>query len=348
LLALLFRHHLQLVDAGGGPVPPARVLERVNAGLRTGSVVPGLFVTAVVALHDLRRGEIAIASAGHPPVLWLHADGRAEALNATGPALGLLDHADFGTLQRQLRAEDRLLFYTDGLAELHGPSPATVDELGALLRRIGRRADALELLCQELAAGTPPRERDDVTALLLDLGSGESCCLEPEAETAATAPVAGPVPVIRCGESVDAAFLVLGGRVTWQYADTLLGTALAVLDARRRLVIDLADCEHLDSTVLGTLHELAVRADGLGVPLALQRVPERVAAAFAELSLVTVQRHVGATAADLPTELVEMEVTPRDSSAQRERLLQAHRTLASLSERNRELFAGVIDALKDG
>jgi anti-anti-sigma regulatory factor len=248
-------------------------------------------------------------------------------------------------VQLQLGADDRLLFYTDGLAELQGPAPATVEQLGALLRRIGRRPDALELLCQGLAAGTPPRERDDVTALLLDLGSGDSCCLEPETETTPPALAAAAGPIIRRGDTEDATFLVLEGRVTWQFADALLQAALAVLDARRRLVIDLAECEHLDSTLLGTLHELATRADALDATLVLQRVPDRVAAAFAELSLATVEGHVSAVALALPRELARMEVTPRDPSAQRERLLHAHRTLASLSERNRELFADVIDAL---
>jgi serine phosphatase RsbU (regulator of sigma subunit)/anti-anti-sigma regulatory factor len=345
LLALLFRHHLRLADALGRPVRPGDVLARINQGLRANAAPPGMFVTAVVALLDLEKRELMFASAGHPPVLRMHDDGALETLTQTGPALGLFDDATYEELRIRLDPRDRVLFYTDGLMEWRPGGPVQPAEVARTLARVGRRRDALAVLAGEIADSTPSADRDDMTALLLDLAPGESCCLEPTDAPDNEPAVATPDPAIRHGESVDATFLVLGGRVTWQYADAFLEAALGVLDSRRPLVLDLADAEQVDSTMLGTLHDLVTRADALGVPLIVQRVPESVAAAFAELSLGSVQSHVSAASAALPAALTVLEITPRDLRHHRERLLKAHQVLAGLSEHNRDLFAEVIGAM---
>ena len=50
--------------------------------------------------------------------MWLHAgSGRWTVLNSDGPALGLLDDAEFETQRGRLEPGDALLLFTDGLVE---------------------------------------------------------------------------------------------------------------------------------------------------------------------------------------------------------------------------------------
>jgi len=112
------------------------------------------------------------------------------------------------------------------------------------------------------------------------------------------------------------------------------------------VVIDLQSCRYLDSTYLGTMHELVTRADSAGVPLHLQGVSPEIARLFDELSMGRVQGHMGPSVLPPPASLVQLGQTAGDRARTRKRILQAHEVLASLDERNREQFADVIELLK--
>ncbi len=76
------------------------------------------FATAIHLHLDLHTGDFELRKAGHPPAVWLHAgSGRWSVLNSDGPALGLLDAADFEVVQGHLAPGDGLLLFTDGLVE---------------------------------------------------------------------------------------------------------------------------------------------------------------------------------------------------------------------------------------
>jgi hypothetical protein len=76
------------------------------------------FATAIHLHLDLASGAFELRKAGHPPAVWLHAgSGRWSVLNSDGPALGLLEHADFEVIGGRLDPGDGLLLFTDGLVE---------------------------------------------------------------------------------------------------------------------------------------------------------------------------------------------------------------------------------------
>ncbi len=76
------------------------------------------FATALHLHLDLDDGIFELRKAGHPPAIWLHAgSGRWTVMNSDGPALGLLDEADFETKRGRLAPGDALLLFTDGLVE---------------------------------------------------------------------------------------------------------------------------------------------------------------------------------------------------------------------------------------
>jgi anti-anti-sigma regulatory factor len=138
-------------------------------------------------------------------------------------------------------------------------------------------------------------------------------------------------------------YLALHGRGTWTGADAFRLHAKAALNAGHELTIDLANCTALDSTLLGTLHEIVTLA---ATGHAHLRGPnEVVRGLFEELGLAEVLASIRSDEFEPPTEktLVPEKQPTRDSHRL---LLQAHETLSELSEENRERFSGVVEALR--
>ena len=107
--------------------------------------------------------------------------------------------------------------------------------------------------------------------------------------------------------------------------------------------LDLSHCEHLDSTCLGTLHEL-VTANPASV--SLQCVSDEVHQLFDELSMRAVLEHIEAEALPLPAGMTVIETASLSPQEQGARILSAHETLAALSDDNREQFRAVVDSLR--
>ncbi|MGY1621099.1 SpoIIE family protein phosphatase [Geodermatophilus sp. SYSU D00965] len=143
-----------------GPAAALRGLNEVIAAL-----LPGELATAVVAVLDPLTGAVAIANAGHLPVLHVTPGGADLLVAGHGPALGLLDDADYPEARLHLTGDDRLLLYSDGLVERRdAPLEERLAELRAAVAA-GRDPDTL--LDDVLAALDPPHD-DDVT--LVGLG----------------------------------------------------------------------------------------------------------------------------------------------------------------------------------
>ncbi|SCK12239.1 Serine phosphatase RsbU, regulator of sigma subunit [Variovorax sp. HW608] len=338
MLSVLFKQRLVLVDpATGLALPPAEVLAAVNRSICEAHAAPGLFLTAVFGLLDTSDSSLTLASAGHPPVLHTR-DGRETRLvRRTGPALGLTQDAHFGQERLQLLAGDRILLYTDGL--LPSGSERELELLRQVLARpLASAQEVMADLHREAPAGA---DRDDVTLLLIDAHAGASW-FDNGAETTAIHTHGALRPedeVVFYGETDHAAYLALRGRATWMHCDAFHEAALTVLDGGRPLVLDLSGCEYMDSTCLGTVHELVARS---GVSLA--GVGPGVRGLFEELSM---QQVLAAIREDLPAapELHALGAGS-DQAATQKRILQAHEALSSLSERNREEFKDVVDSLR--
>jgi hypothetical protein len=133
--------------------------------------------------------------------------------------------------------------------------------------------------------------------------------------------------------------LALRGRVVWTHCDALFEAGRAFQQEGRPLVLDLGDCDYLDSTALGTIHELVV---GGGVEL--QRLTDPLRAMFEELSMDAALAHVRAAPLPLP-ELQPLRLLGGGSTVRR-RVVAAHEALAELSEENRAAFGHVLDAFR--
>ena len=341
MLSVLFKQRLVLVDpATGLALPPAEVLAAVNRSLCQAHDAPGLFLTAVLGLLDTSDASLTLASAGHPPVLHAREGRETRLIRRTGPALGLAPDAQFRQERLQIAAGDRILLYTDGLV------PAgTKQELERLERALSMPLSSAQEVMAQLRADAPTGDgdRDDMTILLIDAHAGASWF---DNGAAAPAAAAASVPrpdgeVVFFGESENAAYIALRGRATWMHCDTFHETARAVLDVEHALVLDLSGCEYLDSTCLGTVHELVGHGG-----VVLTGVRPAVRALFEELSMEQVVACIREDVAPAP-ELCALS-SGCDPATVQQRILRAHEVLSGLSEHNREEFREVVESLRAG
>jgi serine phosphatase RsbU (regulator of sigma subunit) len=95
---------------------PSAIVERVRSGLA--AFGPERFVTLIAALVAAEEGRVHYVNAGHPAgVLW-NGDGRLELLPSTGPLVSPAFPAwTWAQRTLTLAAQDRLLFYTDGVSD---------------------------------------------------------------------------------------------------------------------------------------------------------------------------------------------------------------------------------------
>ena len=357
MVAVLFKSSLVVRDGRtGAPLAPAENLAAVNARLFRQCAAPGLFITAALCLLDAASGELTVSSGGHPPLLLQRAGGDVESIPHTGPALGLAERANFGTFATRLGPGDRLLLYTDGLTDPHqtgrGISPL---ELGALLAAPADRPQArLDRLAAEAfrRAGAPVLE-DDLTLLLVSEGDTDSELDHGGPRLPAALPEMPPpsADAASAGDLVaqqgEVTFIRLAARCVWAQVTAFHDTCATELRRGRSVVVDLDGCQYMDSTFLGTLHELAAMAGAKGT-LILQRMSPAVARLCDDLGLAGVLSLVAPAARPLPASFSPLAPPPASTRRARERVLAAHELLATLSDDNRRRFSGVIEELHRG
>ncbi|WP_330350801.1 SpoIIE family protein phosphatase [Streptomyces sp. NBC_00582] len=146
---------------------PGEVLTRTNRLLT--DLDPGLFTSVLYAHIDLAAHRVRLATAGHPPPLLRHPDGRTEILSVPpGLLLGIDPAADYPSTDVPLPPGSVLALYTDGLVE--APGVDIGDALDALADRLAhskaRTMDALADTLVRHARRSAPRS-DDIALLLI-------------------------------------------------------------------------------------------------------------------------------------------------------------------------------------
>ncbi|MGW8064009.1 SpoIIE family protein phosphatase [Streptomyces ziwulingensis] len=147
--------------------PPDDVLARTNRLLT--DLDPGLFASCVYVHLDLGRHRACVATAGHPPPLLRHADGRVELLRVPpGLLLGIEPDALYPSLDFPLPPGSVLALYTDGLVEAPG---VDLDDATAALAGLLEHADPTDLdVMADTLVRHSPTPGDDVALLLISPG----------------------------------------------------------------------------------------------------------------------------------------------------------------------------------
>lgn len=147
--------------------PPGEVLARTNRLLT--DLDPGLFTSCTYIALDTARHRACLATAGHPPPLLRHPDGRTDVLHLTpGLLLGIDPTADYPATEISLPPGAVLALYTDGLVE--APGVDLEDAIHRLADRLARADTAsIEDLADHLVEHTGPSasHSDDIALLLI-------------------------------------------------------------------------------------------------------------------------------------------------------------------------------------
>ncbi len=130
------------------------------------------FATALYGVLDAERRTLRLACAGHPPPLLLRDDDAARPLPLEAvPALFWGELRDVPVTEHALRAGDRVVFYSDGITERHGPADTFFELDGLVSSLASRRAatpqalvDAVVADVDAFAEGLEPE--DDQTLLV--------------------------------------------------------------------------------------------------------------------------------------------------------------------------------------
>ncbi len=137
---------------------PDLLLEFVNNAAHAANAP---LTTALFSFFDPNASTLVYASAGHPAPVLVR-DRTATALSSSGIAFGVVREARFSCHQVQLRANDRVIFYTDGIVENdRDPIAGERALMAAAIDTIG---------APELVAALIGREqRDDVAVVVLGI-----------------------------------------------------------------------------------------------------------------------------------------------------------------------------------
>ena len=149
---------------------PAEIVARLNRLVASGE--EDVMATVLYLALDRDTGEVAYASAGHPPPLLLTADGARFLEGGRSVPVGAADLATFREERATLPPDATLLLYTDGLIERRDtPLEDRLAQLAAAASAGAFPGDAsqadLENLCDEILAGVLEGElpTDDVALL---------------------------------------------------------------------------------------------------------------------------------------------------------------------------------------
>jgi len=169
---------------GGGELgtvrQPARVASELNRRFRAGEN-DGLYLTMVLFVLDTFTGRLHLASAGHPPPVLLRGGSDWAVPDVGGFPIAMFDAVEYEDAVIQLRPNDRLCLYSDGIIEQVGRAAAEQFGRARLLQSLTSRGQmttdrVVSEVIEELAAWAGSREfEDDVSLVVVEwLGAGNA------------------------------------------------------------------------------------------------------------------------------------------------------------------------------
>jgi sigma-B regulation protein RsbU (phosphoserine phosphatase) len=133
----------------------------------------GMFLTSVYLIVDAASGAVDLASAGHPPALWI-SGGEVRVLSVeSGPPLGIVP-ADYASTTIRMRRGDRLIMFTDGVFDAQDADCGRIgfDRIVDYVREHRDTRDMTEcLVSYVMRTGSDVEQADDITIVELQWGT---------------------------------------------------------------------------------------------------------------------------------------------------------------------------------
>ena len=173
-LTALARYTIRAV-AGQGP---SEVMRLLNDAVLRDQGVDERFLTALFAelTHADDGVVLQIACGGHPAPFLVRGGGEVEPVAVQGPLIGVVPHVAYDDARVELREGDKLVLFTDGLADARAPEVVLSElDIAALIEE-GRALEGQELAqFLESRATGDSEARDDIAILVLEaVGPGAS------------------------------------------------------------------------------------------------------------------------------------------------------------------------------
>ncbi|MCI5221558.1 MAG: fused response regulator/phosphatase [Candidatus Electrothrix sp. AR4] len=119
LLSVTLYHQIasinSLGDMHGFLMPPSQIIKQLNDEFQSPDI--DQYFTIVYGYIEYATGSICLSQAGHPPVLYMKADGRIEEVDIYGLPAGMFAHAQYADTEFCMEPGDRLFVYSDGVTE---------------------------------------------------------------------------------------------------------------------------------------------------------------------------------------------------------------------------------------
>jgi PAS domain S-box-containing protein len=184
-LTALARYTIRAVADRG----PGQVLSLLNEAVLRDQGVDERFLTALFAELTHHDGNVVleIAAGGHPAPFLVPRDGPVALVAVQGPLIGVVEYVDYVSARVELREGDKLVLYTDGLADARAPEVVlSEDDLAALIEE-GRDLEGQELAqFLESRATANEHARDDIAILVLEAVAPGASALSVHYYTATT------------------------------------------------------------------------------------------------------------------------------------------------------------------
>ena len=172
LMALLLASLRTLVEER---LEAAALVDRLNIQISRHSPA-SRFITLFYAVYDPPSGTLTYVNAGQNPPLVRRSGGGYERLRATGVALGMFEHSQFGAVDCRIEPGEMLVLYSDGITEAEDPAGQPFEETGLeqvleAHAALGPAALGSRVLSAVEAHARRSRFGDDLTILILKRGS---------------------------------------------------------------------------------------------------------------------------------------------------------------------------------
>lgn len=152
---------------------PSDSMKMMNSVLM--EILPeGKYLTAVYARLNRQTLTLSLVNAGHPPVLYLPLDGKAEFFSVHGSSpVGILNDAIFESCDLKVKKGDRIFIYSDGLLERSQSRQVWTALTHELLPLVEKLRDppisvAAEKL-NELASAHKGKPDDDIVVMAIEV-----------------------------------------------------------------------------------------------------------------------------------------------------------------------------------